>query len=77
MQAALQFFEHIEQFLHFSASKRTFSHEKRAKNDRIVPTGQIVLQYVRPPRQASTTSTTSVTKAITNTGSDRIHTSTE
>ena len=44
MQAALQFFEHFEQFLHLSASKRTFSHEKRAKNDSAVPTGHTVLQ---------------------------------
>jgi hypothetical protein len=44
MQAALQFLEHIEQFLHLSASKRIFSNENREKNDRIVPTGQMVLQ---------------------------------
>ena len=76
MHAALQFLEQREQFLHFFSSKRIFRKENRAKNESIVPTGQMVLQYVRPPRQARINSTTSVADAMISTGSDFIHTST-
>ena len=76
MQAALQFLEQSEQFLHLSVSKWILNHENRAKKLKMVPTGQMVLQYVLPPRQANTTRITKVTAAIMNTGSERIHVST-
>ena len=40
-----------------------------------VPTGQIVLQYVRPPRHANMMSTTKVRDAMMNVGRLFIHTS--
>jgi len=75
MHEALQFFEHIEQFLHFASSKRIFSHENLAKTDRMVPTGQMVLHQVRPFLQASTASNTSVTAAMPSETPERSHTS--
>ena len=76
MAEALQFFVHRPQLTHFEPSMRTFSHEKRARKLSIVPTGHIVLQYVLPPRQASTAMTTSVSEATTSVGRLFIHTST-
>ena len=76
MHAALQFFEHREQLRHFSLSKVTFSSEKRARNDSAVPTGQMVLQYVRPLRHASTASMTSMAMAMPSDTAERSHTST-
>ena len=76
MQAALQFLEQSEQFLHLSSLKWIFRNEKRAKKLSMVPTGQMVLQYVLPPRQANITRITKVTAAMMNTGNERIHVST-
>ena len=75
MQAALQFLEQSEQFLHLSSLKWIFRNENRAKKLSMVPTGQMVLQYVLPPRQANTTRITKVTAAIMSTGNERIHVS--
>ena len=72
MAEALQFLEQRPHLMHLSSSILIFSHEKRAKKLSIVPTGQIVLQYVRPPFQARMMITTSVTAAITNVGIDFI-----
>ena len=76
MQAALQFLEQSEQFLHLSSLKWIFRNENLAKKLSMVPTGQMVLQYVLPPRQANITRTTKVTAAMMNTGNERIHVST-
>jgi hypothetical protein len=54
MHADLQFFEHIEQFLHLLSLNCIFRNEKRLMKLSTVPTGQMVLQYVRPLRQANT-----------------------
>ena len=65
MHEALQFLVQSEQLRHFSVSKCIFSHEKRLRKLSRVPTGQMVLQYVRPLRHANTASTMSVTTAMT------------
>ena len=75
MQAALQFFEHKEQLRHLSLSNCIFIHEYRDRKLSVVPTGQMVLQYVRPLRQASMKSMISVTAAIMSAGRLRIHSS--
>ena len=50
---------------------------KRERKLSVVPTGQMLLQYVRPPLKDSTTMTTSVTTAIMKVGRLRSHTSLE
>ena len=77
MHAALQLRAHKPQPLHLLVSITGFSKEKREKNPNTVPTGQIVLQYVRPLRQASTARITNVRTAITKVPIAFIQTSTE
>ena len=48
---------------------------KRERKLSVVPTGQMLLQYVRPPLKDRATITTSVTRAMMKVGRLRIHTS--
>lgn len=66
IQAALQLRAHKPHPLHFSTSITGLKKEKRVTNPKTVPTGQIVLQYVRPLRQANRKRTTNVTSATPN-----------
>ena len=68
MQAALQRREHRLQCLHFPASSTGRSNEKREKKPNTVPTGQMVLQYVRPLRYANIANRTNITTAMMNVG---------
>ena len=63
---ALHFFAQSPHFTHLSWSMTGFITEFSAKIERIVPTGQIVLQYVRPPRNARIAISTSEKRAIPN-----------
>ena len=75
MQAALQFLEHCLQFTHFEVSITGLNHEKRAMKPSTVPTGQIVLQYVRPFFQANIPIIIRVAAARRNAGRLRSQTS--
>ena len=63
--------------MHLSASIIGLNMAKRERKLSVVPTGQMLLQYVRPPLKDSATSTTSVTTATTKVGTLRSHTSLE
>ena len=75
MHEALQLRSQSPQPLHLSVSMTGLSHEKRERNPSTVPTGQMVLHQVRPPRQASTATTMKVAIATMSTGKLFIHTS--
>ena len=75
MQAALQLNSHDLHFLHFSVSIIGRNIAKREKKLSVVPTGQMVLQYVRPFFQARMTTTTRVTTATMKVGRLRSQTS--
>ena len=77
MQAALHLREQSPHELHFVVSITGLNIEKREMNPSTVPTGQMVLQYVRPFLHAKMASATSVTTAMIITGRLFIHTSTE
>ena len=74
MHDALQPREHSPQLLHLEVSMVGFSSEKRDSMPRIVPTGQMVLQYVLPPRHANIPITNNVTAAIAKVVVPLIHT---
>lgn len=75
MHAALQFLSQAWQLLHFPVSIIGRKIAKREKKLRIVPTGQMVLQYVLPLRAAKMKMIMNVTAAIINVGILLIHTS--
>ena len=75
MQEALQLCSHCLQPLHTFASIIGRNIAKREKKLSVVPTGQMVLQYVRPFRQARMTTTTRVTAATMKVGRLRSQTS--
>jgi hypothetical protein len=54
------------QLIHFSVSITGFRSEKRDNAPKTVPTGQMVLQYVRPLRHARTATTMNVMAATAN-----------
>lgn len=64
MHAALQCRAHSPQLLHLETSITGLKREYLAMVPRNVPTGQIVLQYVRPFRHANKTNTPNVIKAM-------------
>jgi hypothetical protein len=63
------------QLIHFSVSITGFKSEKRDNKPRTVPTGHIVLQYVRPLRQAKMAMMIKVTTATAKVDMLRITTS--
>ena len=65
MQDALHLREQRPQLMHLSVSMVSLKSEKRLTRLRVVPTGQMVLQYSRPQTQAHTAMTTSVTRPVT------------
>ena len=75
IHADLQLRAHLLHDMHLSVSITGANTDQRDNRPRSVPTGQIVLQYVRPLRHASTASTTTVTTATTNVPILLIHTS--
>ena len=77
MQDDLHVRSHILQPIHFDLSITGFSNEYFDIAPKIVPTGQIVLQYVRPFFHAKTAITTNVTIATTNVVTLFTYTSTE
>jgi hypothetical protein len=77
MQAALQLRAHSPQLLHLVVSITGFSIEKRERVPSSVPTGQMVLQYVRPLRHASVPVMMSVAAAMANVAMLFIHRGTE
>ena len=68
MHDALQFTSHTRQPLHLSASITGRNSAKREKKLRVVPTGQMLLQYSLPANQASRPTATRVTPATIITG---------
>ena len=68
MHCALHFRSHTLHFTHLSVSIIGLNAAKRARKLSAVPTGQMLLQYVRPPRNAKATTTTSVIPATISTG---------
>ena len=77
MQEALHLRAHNPQPLHLSVSIRGLSKAYFDKKPRTVPTGQIVLQYVRPFLQAKIANMTKLRIAIPIVARLRTHTSTE
>ena len=75
MHDALQLLAHEPQLRHLSVSIRIFIMENRDIAPSSVPTGHIVLQYVRPLRHASVTTVSNVAMAMMNVGMLFIHTS--
>jgi hypothetical protein len=75
MHAALQLRAHSPQPLHLSVLIIGLSNENLEMNPNTVPTGQIVLQYVRPPLHANTTMAMRLTTATIITGMLLSHTS--
>ena len=75
IQEALQFFTHILHPTHLLLSIAGRKMENLATKLRMVPTGQIVLQYVLPFLHASTIRIMRVIAAIANVDIDLIHTS--
>ena len=65
MQEALQPLPQRPQLMHLSSSMVGRNSEKRLTRLRVVPTGQMVLQYSRPHSQAQQKITTSVTRPVT------------
>ena len=65
---ALHFLAHRLQLLHFDVLITGRKRAKREKNPKIVPTGQMVLQYVRPPNHDIIATTTNETAATMATG---------
>ena len=75
MHRALHWCSQALQCLHFSVSIIGLKAEKRERKESVVPTGQMLLQYVLPPLKDSATMMTSVTAAIIKVGMLRIQTS--
>jgi hypothetical protein len=74
MHAALQLRAHSPQLLHLAVSIVGRSRENRDNIPRNVPTGQMVLQYVLPPRHESIAIITNVAAATENVAMLLIHT---
>lgn len=64
MHEALHRVAHTPQWVHFAGSIRIFHQEKRLINPKNVPTGQMVLQYVRPCFQARYPTPSKVSRAM-------------
>src|SRR5690554_1634426 len=65
MQDALHFIAHNPHILHLSSTNLIFSREYLLRNPSVVPTGQMVLQYILPPRHDIYPIAITVIKAIT------------
>ena len=75
MHWALHFLSQLWQRTHWLSSIIGRNMEKRERKLSVVPTGQMELQYVRPPLKERATMTTSVPMAIRREGTLLSHTS--